>query len=178
MTCAPLSLCPDSLPYIFTELRGLEEEVHVKRQPRFQHVLEPVETKTKQALVNPVSAVDEPGFALSNDKQTEAYHPDVGQACRNQEPTNADAVREMTFVNVKTTIFLVGEEGFDTKAALVEPAGPAAIGQIRDQVDGLGQSHLSHSLGLDRQIQALATGFGNPAGAKRAFRCPKVCPTL
>jgi len=42
----------------------------------------------------------------------------------------------------------------------------------------LGQSHLSHSLGLDRQIQALATGFGNPAGAKRAFRCPKVCPTL
>jgi len=42
----------------------------------------------------------------------------------------------------------------------------------------LGQSHLSHSLGLDRQIQALAAGFGNPAGAKRAFRCPKVCPTL
>ena len=42
----------------------------------------------------------------------------------------------------------------------------------------LGQSHLSHSLGLDRQIQAPATGFGNPAGAKRAFRCPKVCPTL
>ncbi len=42
----------------------------------------------------------------------------------------------------------------------------------------LGQSHLSHSLGLDRQIQALATVFGNPAGAKRAFRCPKVCPTL
>lgn len=126
-----------SLPYISTELRGLEEKVHVKRQPTFQHVLEPVKIKTKQALVNPVSAVNEPGFALSNDKQTEAYHPDVGQARRNQEPTDADGVREMTFVNVKTTIFLVGEEGFDTKAALVEPAGPAAIGQIRDQVDGL-----------------------------------------
>ena len=126
-----------SLPYISTELRGLEEKVHVKRQSEFQHVLEPVKTKAKQALVDPVGAVNEPGFALSNDKQTEAYHPDVGQARCNQEPTDADGVREMTFVNVKTTTFLVGEEGFDTKAALVEPAGQASIGQIRDQVDGL-----------------------------------------
>jgi len=53
------TLIRDSLPYIFTELRGLEEKVHVKRQPTFQHVLEPVETKTKQALVNPASFVQQ-----------------------------------------------------------------------------------------------------------------------
>jgi len=35
----------------------LEEEVHIKRQPAFQHVLEPVKIKAKQALVNPVGAV-------------------------------------------------------------------------------------------------------------------------
>ncbi|GEM_PF-3718633 len=50
-------LSADSLPYISTELRGLEEKVHVKRQPTFQHVLEPVKTKTKQTLVNSVGAV-------------------------------------------------------------------------------------------------------------------------
>jgi len=93
------------------------------------------ESEFRRTIVAP-GAVNEPGFALGNDKQTEAYHPDVGQARRNQEPTDADGVREMTFVDVKTTFFLVGEEGFDTKAVLVEPAGPAAIGQIRDQVDG------------------------------------------
>ena len=89
----------------------------VKRQTVFQHVLEPIKTEAKQALVNPLGAVNEGSFALSNDKQTEAYHPDVSQAGGNQEPTNADRVREMAFVDVEATAFLVGEEGFD-KAAL------------------------------------------------------------
>lgn len=84
-------------------------------------MLEPIEAEAEQALVNPVGAINEAGFALSNDKQTDAYHPDVSQTGRYQEPTDADRFREMTLVDVKATALLVGKQGFDAKTTLVEP---------------------------------------------------------
>ena len=98
-------------------------------------MFEPVKAKTEQTFVDSVSAINDISFALVNSKQTQAYHPDVGQTSSNQEPADTDGIGEMAFVDVKTATLLVREEGFDTETTFVEPASLTAVGQIGDQVD-------------------------------------------
>src|SRR6266487_5781789 len=68
---------------------------------------------------------------------TKIHEPHIRQTGRDQQSTQARRLAELTFVDVETATFLVGEEGFDMWAFFILLHGIIQIRHRRDQIDRL-----------------------------------------
>ena len=99
-------------------------------------MIEQGQPQPKQAPIAAIGAVNNTYPILSPGYKTEVHDPQVRQARRNHEGAQALGIGQMTFMQVKSAAFLVGEEGFDLKAFLVPMTGFATQLEIGHQKDG------------------------------------------
>ena len=76
----------------------------------------------------------DPIFSNGDDAQID--DPQIGQTGGDHEDTQALWIRQMAFVEIKPTAFLVGEKGFDLKTFFVPINGFVRQFEIGDQEDG------------------------------------------
>jgi hypothetical protein len=80
--------------------------------------------------------MDEANPILSKSFDTQINNPQISQARRNHQRTQAFRIRQMTFMEVKSAAFLVRKEGFDLKPFMVAIASFVRQLEIRHQEDG------------------------------------------
>jgi hypothetical protein len=112
----------------------------------------------EQAPITTIGAMDQANPIIAKGGQAQENNPEIGQASGDHQRAQALRVREMTFVEVKTAAFLIGEKGFDAKAFFVPMTGGIRQIQIGDQKDGFGIAFLSPG---DHGYRAVAF-FGKP----------------
>ncbi len=101
----------------------------------FEGVPDPIQTEAKEAFICTVGAVNQAGFLLGDDQQALADDSQIGQAGSQEETAQADWIRQMAFVKVKSPAFLAGKEGFNLETSAIIFAGLIATGQIGHQVE-------------------------------------------
>ena len=73
---------------------------------------------------------------ISNGEDAQIDDPQIGQTSGNHQDAQALWIRQMAFVEIKPTAFLVGEKGFDLKTFFVPINGFVRQFEIGDQEDG------------------------------------------
>src|SRR4030042_3000857 len=110
------------------------------------------QTQAKQAPIATIGTVNHAYPMLSRRYETEVHDPQVRQARRNHQRTQAFGLGQMTFMEVKSATFLVGKEGFDLKAFFVPITGFATQIKVGHEKDGVEVTAFPPSDDCDRSI--------------------------
>ncbi len=113
-----------SLPYMKRYLYRLKMKDRLEIKALLQSILDPVQAQTKQTFVNALGSINQGKVVFCNDLQSLADHPNISQTCGNQHSTEASRVRQMAFVNIETSAFLVGKESLDAEATAINNDKP------------------------------------------------------
>ena len=102
-----------------------------------QEVVQHIETELEQAEIAAICAVNDTMEAGFHGQGTEIDDPEISQASSQHQMSDTSRVRQMAFVKMEATAFLVREEGFDVKSFLISLAGFIRRVEIGDEVDGV-----------------------------------------
>jgi hypothetical protein len=108
-------------------MADLEAENRSEIEIELQGIPDPVEAKPEKAFVNAIGGVNQAKILFSNHQQSLANHPQISQTGSQKQAAQSDRFRQMTFVNMKASTFLVGERRFNLETTAIIFAGLIAI---------------------------------------------------
>lgn len=81
--------------------------------------------------------MNDPVPALPQGVQSDVDNPEVGETCGDQESTQARRVRQVAFMQMKSSTFLIREQRLDFESFTAPSAGFFNRGHVRDGMDRL-----------------------------------------
>ena len=99
-----------------------------------QEVLEQAQAKLEQAQITTICAVNDNDPILKYGQRAQEDDPNVSQASRDHQAREPRRIRDVAFVEIEATAFLVGEEGLNSIPFAVPVTGFINQLQVRDEI--------------------------------------------
>ncbi len=98
------------------------------------------DTDLKQAQITPIGAMKLCDPIMRLGEHGDLMNPEIGQTGGQQQPRQALRLREMAFVDMQPTTFMVGKQTLNPKAHAIALRCVVGILQRRDQLGARGRS--------------------------------------